>query len=48
VFDHCIFTKGQAPGAREKSKSPLFEIARVLLRFDHIARAIVNANHRIV
>ena len=25
--------------------SPLFEIARVLVRFDHIASAIVNANH---
>jgi len=25
--------------------SPLFEIARVLVRFDHVARRIVNANH---
>jgi hypothetical protein len=25
--------------------SPLFELARVLVRFDHIARCIVNANH---
>ncbi len=26
----------------------LFEIASVLLRFNHIARVIVNANHNIV
>jgi hypothetical protein len=25
-----------------------FEIARVLVRFDHVARIIVNANHGIV
>jgi hypothetical protein len=25
--------------------SPLFEIARVLVRLDHIASVIVNANH---
>jgi hypothetical protein len=28
--------------------SPLFEIARVLVRLDHIARIIVNANHGIM
>jgi hypothetical protein len=28
--------------------SPLFEIAGVLVRFDHIARCIVNADHRIM
>jgi hypothetical protein len=27
---------------------PLFEIARVLVRFDHVAKFIVNANHSIV
>jgi hypothetical protein len=27
--------------------SPLFEIARVLVRFDHVAGFIVNANHSI-
>ena len=27
--------------------SPLFELALVLVRFDHIARFIVTANHRI-
>jgi hypothetical protein len=25
--------------------SPLFELARVLVRFDHIASRIVDANH---
>lgn len=30
------------------SGSPLLEIARVLMRFNHVARCIVNANHRIV
>jgi hypothetical protein len=29
------------------SDSPLFEIARVLVRFDHVASRIVNANHGI-
>jgi hypothetical protein len=24
----------------------LFEVARVLVRFDHLARRIVNANHK--
>jgi hypothetical protein len=28
--------------------SPLFEIARVLVRFNHVARFIVNANHSIM
>jgi hypothetical protein len=27
---------------------PLFEIARVFVRFDHVARRILNANHGIV
>ncbi len=30
-----------------RRNSPLFEIARVLARFDHVARYIVNANHGI-
>jgi hypothetical protein len=29
-------------------RSPLFEIARVLVRFDHIASFIVNANDGIM
>jgi hypothetical protein len=28
--------------------SPLFELARVLVRFDHVASIIVNANHGIM
>jgi hypothetical protein len=31
----------------ERKASPLFEIARVLVRFDHVASAIVNADHSI-
>jgi hypothetical protein len=27
---------------------PLFELARVLVRLDHVVRVIVNANHRIM
>jgi hypothetical protein len=29
----------------ERKASPLSEIARVLVRFHHVARFIVNANH---
>ena len=28
--------------------SPLFECARVLVRFDHVASVVVNANHSIM
>jgi hypothetical protein len=31
----------------KKPNSPLFEIARVLVRRDHVATSIVNANHSI-
>jgi hypothetical protein len=31
-----------------QAHSPLFELARVLVRFDHVARRIVNANHSIM
>jgi hypothetical protein len=31
-----------------KASSPLFEIASVLVRVDHIARNIVNANRAIM
>jgi hypothetical protein len=30
------------------ARLPLFEIARVLVRFDHVASFIVNADHRII
>jgi len=29
-------------------KSPLFDLVRVLVRFDHVASFIVNANHGIM
>jgi hypothetical protein len=32
-------------GRAERKASPLSEIARVLVRFNHIARFIINANH---
>jgi len=35
-------TKEQTPRARKKS--PLFELSLVLVRLDHIASVIVNAN----
>jgi len=38
---------GSATEMRAKT-SPLFEIAGVLVRFDHVASFIVNANHRIM
>ena len=41
-------TEGGRLSATKKSNSRLFEIARVLVRFDYIARCIVNANHGVV
>jgi hypothetical protein len=38
---------GRRPASRF-GKLPLFEIARVLVRLDHFASFIVNANHGIV
>jgi len=32
----------------ERKASPLFEIARVLMHFDHVASFIEHANHGIV
>jgi hypothetical protein len=32
----------------ERKASPLSEIARVLVRFNHVARIIVNANHSVM
>ncbi len=35
--------------ARQRIQAlPLFELALVLVRFDHIAHFIVNANHSII
>jgi hypothetical protein len=33
---------------RSEENAPLFKIAGVLMRLDHIARFIVNANHSIM
>jgi hypothetical protein len=39
----------QTPGAMRKSKlQRLFELASVLVRFDHVARIIVTADHGVV
>jgi predicted trehalose synthase len=38
---------GMSARRAERKASPLFEIARVLVRFDHVASFIVNANHSI-
>jgi hypothetical protein len=32
----------------KREASPFFEIARVLMRLDHVARFIVNAKHSIM
>jgi hypothetical protein len=39
---------GAEAGREEKVNSPLFELARVLVRLDRIARFVVNANHSIM
>jgi hypothetical protein len=33
------------PSFKVTSTSPLFELARVFVRFDHVARGIVNVDH---
>jgi hypothetical protein len=35
-------------GDVKQSCSPLFQLTRVLVRFDHVASRIVNANHGIM
>ena len=34
------------PTIQHAQTSPFFEIARVLVRFDHVARVVINANHK--
>jgi hypothetical protein len=42
-------TEGKFEDAMEvTASSPLFEIARLLVRFDHLASIIVNTNHSVV
>jgi hypothetical protein len=48
---HCDVSADKLnPSGRRNWRSllPLFEIARVLVRFDHVARFIVNANHHMM
>jgi hypothetical protein len=48
----CLLGSGLCRYGRPREgktrKSPFFEIASVVVCFDHIARFIVNANHSIV
>src|SRR5438876_9146417 len=37
-----------APFSGAKMNSPFFELARVLVRLDHVARFIVNADYRMM
>ncbi len=39
---------GMSGRSAERKPSPLFELAFALVRFDHVARFIVNANHGVV
>ena len=41
-------SKGMSAKLAERKASPLFELARVLMRFDHVASIIVNADHSIM
>jgi hypothetical protein len=40
-----VRARGAEGVEKVRKASPLFEIARLLVRFDHLARFIVNANH---
>ena len=41
-------SKGSAPDAPNPKYYRFFEIARVLVHFDHVASVIVNADHGVV
>ncbi len=44
-----MFTENKRDNARTKGGHlPLFELARLLVRFDHVASFIVNVNHSIM
>jgi hypothetical protein len=47
VPNHSAFRK-RNPLGPEKRPLRLFELARLLVRFDHVAHIIVNANHSIM
>ena len=44
VCDSCVAVSG----LHAERSSSLFELARVLVRFDHVASIIVNANHSVI
>jgi hypothetical protein len=46
VPNYSAFRKRNRP--KRWQVPPLFEIARVLVRLDHVARFIVNADHSIM
>ena len=39
---------GMSARSAERKPSPLFELANVLVRLDHVARIIINRNHSTV
>jgi hypothetical protein len=45
VWTASIFSRRDGIGC---AVSPLFELARVLVRFNHVATFIVNANHSVM
>jgi hypothetical protein len=49
--DQCTTGSSASPPETVQAawqNSPLFELARLLVRLNHVARFIVNANHNIV
>jgi len=48
VPNYSTFRKRNNPGRWQVRALPLFEIARVLVRVDHVASFIVNANHGVI
>jgi hypothetical protein len=46
--DSCFFTATCEGASPEKTRLRFLEIALVLVRLDHIASFIVNANHSIM
>jgi hypothetical protein len=42
------YTASSWKACKPTPRTGLLELANVLVRFDHISRIIVNANHRIV
>ena len=45
---NCTAAPTTAAISKAAEHLPIFEIARVLMRLDHVARFIVSANHSII